>query len=261
MGERQNGDDALHRVRYHLVAIGVLQEIVFVESSGGDRENGDDQQRDEDLHPVERQCPAEHGAHRRAGLTVEETRAVGERDGYAGQEYEKLGSVGKPEIPLRNVLEHVLRQMVDEDRQQRKTAPEVDTVYPLRRSRHFPLTPRFHGQFSRLTIIHLNRMVKMRRSSGRGMVLSWMMSGGRWLPRSSTSSRGINTGRRIRRWLRFPRRRAGAAREKGPTEKAALERFPMRLRHNGATPSVCSPPPWGGGLGRGVARLGAASPH
>src|SRR6266436_8790055 len=31
--------------------------------------------------------------------------------------------------------------------------------------------------------------------------------------------------------------------------------------HNGATRSVCSLPPCGGGLGGGVARLGAASPH
>src|SRR5215475_10110722 len=81
MEERQHGGGRLQRVRHHHV--GIFQEIVVVPQGGSAGEDGYDQQRDQDLHPVERECPAKHGAYRSDGLSVEETRAVGERDGYA----------------------------------------------------------------------------------------------------------------------------------------------------------------------------------
>jgi hypothetical protein len=82
MEERQNGGGRLQRVRHHRV--GIFQEILFVPQGSRANEDGDDQQRDQDLHPVDRERPAKQGAYRPDRLSVEESRAVGERDGYAG---------------------------------------------------------------------------------------------------------------------------------------------------------------------------------
>ena len=81
MEERQNAGGRPQRVRYHRV--GIFQEIVFVPQGSSTGEDGYDQERDQDSHPVERARPAKHGAYRPDGVSLEETRTVGERDRYA----------------------------------------------------------------------------------------------------------------------------------------------------------------------------------
>src|SRR4029077_21156409 len=82
---------------------------------------------------------AKHGTYRLDGLSVEETRAVGESNGYAGDEYAQLRRIRKAKVLQRHVLKYVFRQVVNEYRQQRKAAPEVDAVDAFCRSRHVPL--------------------------------------------------------------------------------------------------------------------------
>jgi hypothetical protein len=54
-----------------------------------------------------------------------------------------VGRIREAEVLLRHVLKYVFRQVVNEDRQQRKATPEVDAVDTFCRSRHVSFAPDF----------------------------------------------------------------------------------------------------------------------
>ena len=96
---------------------------------GGHRQHGECQCADEDVGRVDLERPSAEAERKRGGATLVGTVAGDQKaQRPAGQEDEQLGGIGEREVPVREPLLVDARNMVDEDRDKRKAAPEIDGV-------------------------------------------------------------------------------------------------------------------------------------
>ena len=136
MGEQGEPNMRRHRIVEHGGGVVPLEQQRIVELDRGQRQHGDRQHGDQHLRGIKLERAAKQAQHdvaRRHGAAAA-VRHQPQRP--AGQEHEQIGGVRDGEVDQRVFGVDQTGNVVDEDRDQREAAPEVDRI-GLTRHRRF----------------------------------------------------------------------------------------------------------------------------